>query len=218
MTFATSLRKIAAPLVLLSLAACASSGKLGLLESETLPTTVTEVATVEHKPHSISPEVQAQFDASGRISVQYQQDEQDKNLSGSFEWQQNNTELNIRLLSPLGQTIAEIRQNESGAQLIRAKEETRYAANIEALMSENLAWSLPVQRLSWWMQGFDLDENQQAHALPRTEKLELRWQEWRVRIIAWQMRGKTSIPKRLDLERVTTDMGLLKIRIVLNAE
>lgn len=159
---------------------------------------------------------QEQIQYSGRISVQYQQDEQEQNLHGNFEWQQKDSTISISLTSPLGQTIANITQSPQGASITEANQETRYADNLEQLLNETVGWTLPVNELKVWLQGFQLNQAQQIQAIPHTDNQVISTQGWTLRYVNWQQSESLIIPKRIDLTRNTSQLGELKIRIVID--
>ncbi|MBR7801028.1 outer membrane lipoprotein LolB [Undibacterium fentianense] len=151
---------------------------------------------------------------NGRISVQYQQNEATETLTGSFEWQQTSQDLQIHLRSPLGQTIATIFENSEGARLEQAKQPPRYAQNIEQLLSENFAWSIPAQGLKAWLQGLHFDEKGQPQMVLAQDYTTIQSRGWMVQFVSWQDVDGVTRPKRIDLQRNTEDMGEIKVRII----
>ena len=153
---------------------------------------------------------------SGRISIQYQENDQEQSLHGNFEWQQNNNNIAIDLSSPLGQTIANITQNKDGASITEAKKPPRTAQNIEQLLRETVGWTIPVQNLKSWLQGFEAKELQQFTPITSIDNNTISSQGWQIRYASWQEKETLTFPKRIDLSRYTQEMGELKIRIVID--
>lgn len=165
-----------------------------------------------NKPRTLQEQVQL----AGRISIQYQQREQPETVSAGFEWQQTSQELHISLSSPLGQTIATIQQTPIGARLEQAKQEPRTAADIEQLLADSLGWSIPVVGLKGWLQGFDVQTNGKAVAVPVQDYFQLQAQGWQLQFVSWREDAGIVHPKRIDLQRHTEELGEVKIRIVID--
>ncbi|MEK6735511.1 MAG: lipoprotein insertase outer membrane protein LolB [Pseudomonadota bacterium] len=91
----------------------------------------------------------ADFNLLGRISVS----NGNERSSGSLRWQHTKENDEILLFTSLGQAVAEITQDHSGARLITAKLEAFYAADVESLTAEILGWRLPLNGLQYWVQG-----------------------------------------------------------------
>jgi outer membrane lipoprotein LolB len=159
--------------------------------------------------------LQEQIQLQGRISIQYQENDQPQTVIVGFDWQQTPQELHINLTSSFGQTIATIQQNAFGARLEQAKQAPRIAADIESLLAENLGWTIPVAGLKAWLQGFDLSPNGRAIALPATDYLRLQSQGWQIDFVSWQADAEIVHPKRIDLYKNTEQVGEMKIRIVI---
>ncbi|WMW81477.1 lipoprotein insertase outer membrane protein LolB [Undibacterium cyanobacteriorum] len=170
---------------------------------------------LSHEQMSRTRQYQEQITLSGKISIQYQQNEKTETLSGNFDWQQLSKELTISLNSPLGQTIAIIRETPQGASLQQAKQETRYAQDVEQLLTESLGWSLPVAGLKDWLQGFDRQTNGQKLAVPTKDYQRLMSQGWQIDFTTWQEDQQQVHPKLINLYRRTEELGELKIRIAI---
>lgn len=159
---------------------------------------------------------QESLQINGAINVQYTQNDQAQSVTGSFEWQQEQEKIAIDLSSPLGQTIAKIKQDAQAASLEQPKLETLRGADIEQLLSDNLGWTIPVNGLRNWLQGFDLAVNGKQVAIPAMENFLLQSQGWDLRFVSWQEIGGRVSPKRIDLKRSTPEFGEVKIRITID--
>lgn len=160
----------------------------------------------------------ANFAVSGAVNIQYQEQEQTQVVQLDYEWQQQGDTLQIELTSSLGQTVARIQQDPRGASLEQAKQATRYAADTEQLLYENLGWSLPVRGLSAWLQGFDLTPSGLRVALPVKDNYRTVSQGWQLHFVNWQDLNQRALPRRIELERTTAELGLIKIRIAIKEE
>jgi outer membrane lipoprotein LolB len=159
---------------------------------------------------------QQQLQLSGRIQVQYQQNDKPQSLPGSFEWLQDKDSTDITLISPLGQTIATISQNAAGANLQQANQPLRSAANLDSLLNETLGWPLPVSGLRDWLQGYILTPDGKHQMLAAQENLNLEADGWRIRYVSWQEQDGQVHPKRIDLQRYTSEAGEVSMRIIID--
>jgi outer membrane lipoprotein LolB len=157
-----------------------------------------------------------QLNLSGRIHVQYQQNDKAQNLPGSFEWSQDYEKLHINLLNPLGQTIASIEQDAHGARLQQANQSVRSAANLDELLDEALGWPLPVAGLKDWLQGYSRDAMLMPSALPSEDNFMLTADGWQLRYVTWIQEAGEIRPKRLDLQRYTPQAGAVSLKIIID--
>lgn len=108
------------------------------------------VRTIFTEPVADSQNIAANsFNLLGRISIQNKQ----QRYSGNFRWRHTDSNDEILLFSPVGQTVAEIWQDQHGAHLITSKQEIFHAADMENLTEEILGWRLPLNGLQYWIQG-----------------------------------------------------------------
>ncbi|WP_354329654.1 MULTISPECIES: lipoprotein insertase outer membrane protein LolB [unclassified Undibacterium] len=158
---------------------------------------------------------QENLQITGRISVQYQQNDKEQTLPGSFEWQQTATSTNITLLSPLGQVIATIQQTPTGASMQQAGKATRYASDLDSLLNDSLGWALPVSGLRDWLQGFSLDTQGKRIALKTDDNTVLDADGWHLRYVTWNLDSTPLYPKRINLQRNSVQAGEIAIRIAI---
>ncbi|MEP7371186.1 MAG: lipoprotein insertase outer membrane protein LolB [Nitrosospira sp.] len=91
----------------------------------------------------------ASFRLIGRVSVTSRKD----SFSGGVQWHHTDTSDEILLLSPLGQTVAQIQRNREGVYLTTSEQETFYAFDAETLTEQVLGWRLPLMGLQYWVQS-----------------------------------------------------------------
>jgi outer membrane lipoprotein LolB len=105
---------------------------------------------------------------------------------------------------------------------LQAGQPPRVAADIDTLMLETLGWPLPVGGLRYWLQGFATDKGGHAFvASPITQKSDhvTTSDGWHIRYASWQDSDNNvtpNYPKRIDLERFTTEAGDVSIKIVID--
>lgn len=152
------------------------------------------------------------IDLTGRISVRYQVNDKEEALHGGFTWTQNRDNTQVTLLSPLGQVISLIEVGRDGATLKQGGQPPRQATDVDALVEATLGWPLPISGLRDWLQGFAIDANGNRFiAHPPAAEVTTR-DGWQIGYNTWQ----DMHPKRIDLNRRTTQAGDVSIRLVID--
>ena len=194
----------------MSAVACMISG------CQSLPTTPDQAQSENNSistPHPSQRPYQQNILINGRIAVNYQHNDQEQNLPGSFEWEQHQDHLRISLYSPLGQTLAFITEDKNGATLIQEGRQAKVAHNLDQLLSDALGWPLPVAGLRHWLQGYIQQQNGQLQGLNAVDQT-ISTEGWKLRYATWYL--VPDFPKRLDLQRQTAEAGNVSIRIVID--
>lgn len=157
------------------------------------------------------------LDLDGRLSVQYQRNNQDESLHGSFTWRQTAQRNAITLLSPLGQTLATITVEPGSATLTESGKAPRTASDVDALAAQSLGWPLPVAGLRDWLQGYATDENGKRFVASPSADSVTTSDGWRLHYVSWDDSDPADIhPRRIDLARETEQAGDVSIRIVID--
>lgn len=89
------------------------------------------------------------FELAGRIVVRHQ----DRGFSSSLRWKQAAGSDEIWLTAPLGQTIAYLQADASGASFTGADQKQYRASSIESLTNRAFGWRFPVAGLRHWVLG-----------------------------------------------------------------
>jgi outer membrane lipoprotein LolB len=161
------------------------------------------------------------IDLSGRLAVNYMKDGQLQPLSGKFEWSQKPGRIDVSLMSPLGQTLAEISVTPQAATLTQGKNPPRTAADIDTLTAQSLGWPLPVSGLRDWMQGYATDAQGKRFIASPARNSVLTRDGWRLTFASWQDQpaGATGAPRpqRIDVARGSSANGdALDIHVILD--
>jgi outer membrane lipoprotein LolB len=159
----------------------------------------------------------AVIDIGGRLTVRYQQNGAEQVLHGSFSWLQTPARSTVTLLSPLGQTMAQIEVTPALSTLTLAGQPPRSAADVDTLAAQALGWPLPVAGLRDWLQGYALDRDGRrivagspaGNSLTTTDG-------WQLSYAAWSEDTEPR-PRRIDLERNTPQAGNVALRIVIDS-
>lgn len=179
--------------------------------------TVTPPGNVEQSTNQRT--YQDNLNLDGRLSVQYQKNEQDEAIHASFTWKQSKDISTITILSPLGQILATIDVKPGIATLTQSGQAPRSAADVDTLAEQALGWPLPISGLRNWLQGFATDTNNRAFIATATNMKVLTRDGWYIQYMSWEEDNQTPAqarPKRIDLTRLTTQAGKVSIRIVLD--
>jgi outer membrane lipoprotein LolB len=151
----------------------------------------------------------------GRLSVSYRAAGKPESLQGKFLWVQRGEQIDIELLTPLGQTIARIAIAPGRARIEQSGGDVREAASIDQLTEQTLGWTLPVNGLRYWLQGFMPDARGQLASVTPDQSGTLRGDGWKLRYVSWQADGSTAMPKRIDFTRDTAQSELA-LRVVID--
>jgi outer membrane lipoprotein LolB len=161
----------------------------------------------------VLPPYRTHLNLQGRLSVRYQQQGKEESVSGSFEWQQQGEKLDVTLRSPLGQTLALIQVHDGRASLTQAGQPPLFADNVDALVTQTLGWPLPISGLRLWLQGRAQGADAVAFSASPQANTVTTLDGWRLRFVSWH---PDASPKRIDLERDTTQAGTVALRLVLD--
>ncbi|MFM7658460.1 MAG: lipoprotein insertase outer membrane protein LolB [Burkholderiaceae bacterium] len=152
---------------------------------------------------------------SGRLSVSYRAEGKPQSMQGKFLWMQRDQQIDIELLTPLGQTMARIAIAPGRARIEQSGGEVREASSIEQLTEQTLGWPLPADGLRYWLQGFVRNSMGQLTTITPEQSGSVRSEGWKLRYAAWQADRSTAVPKRIDFSRETASSEL-SIRLVID--
>lgn len=89
------------------------------------------------------------FFIHGRMAVQYD----GRGYSGQIQWRKQDQQQHIALISPLGNSIAEIDIDEQQVTLTQSDGKQYQAQDVETLTQQILGWPLPAKQLKDWIVG-----------------------------------------------------------------
>lgn len=89
------------------------------------------------------------WQAQGRLAVRAG----DQAWHGTFAWQQEADRTRITLAGPLGQGSVHLREDAAGALLETGEGAAVQGTDTEALLEQQLGWTLPVRGLRYWITG-----------------------------------------------------------------
>lgn len=140
----------------------------------------------------------------GRFAVTYNdQNGQQRNAYGNFDWRENGATVTLQLLNPLGQTLAIVTSSPSQATLELPNRQPLTADNVSTLMQQSLGFALPVEGLRYWLQpsvaptsrARTTPDPQDPHRLSRIDQ-----DGWTIDYVAYADAPATGV-KRVNLSR-----------------
>jgi outer membrane lipoprotein LolB len=152
----------------------------------------------------------------GRFAVQYDdQNGQQRNAYGNFDWQENGDTVTLQLRSPLGQTLAVVTSSPAAATLELPNRHPLTADNVSTLMQNALGFALPVEGLRYWLQPSPAPTSR-AQTVPdpqhESRLKEIRQDGWTIDYLAYADAPATGV-KRINLTR---QQPPLDIKLVLD--
>ena len=150
------------------------------------------------------------FDLVGRVAVNHE----GRAFSGGVRWEHTAERDEIWLLTPVGQALAHIVGDAQGATYTGADRSRHSARDIASLTRRALGWELPIERLSWWVQGAIAP----AAVIQHVERDEhgrlvtLGQEGWRIAYTYSAPAGQGGRPRRLDIAG-----GAQEVRLVIDS-
>lgn len=152
----------------------------------------------------------------GRFSVTYEQSNRPQSVQGRFQWQQQGQRIDIDLMSPLGQTMAKLTITPNSATIQQTGKEIKVADNVSELTEQTLGWSLPVEGMRDWLQGFNRTTTNQRQIARPNENDQFDTEGWHIQYVSWQQNSVSDYPKRIDLTRTSPQLHQLSLRIIID--
>lgn len=156
---------------------------------------------------TVDPAKVSSFQLDGRINLRVQKE----GYPGRVRWQHSPLGDELWFYSPLGATVARLRQDASGALLITSDGREHRAKDLQQLAFSVLGWDLPVAGLPYWVRGLEW---------PGAEAEEETWDEqgrlkqlsqagWQISYLDWTPAGVVGLPSKLDVQGERLRMRLL---------
>ena len=152
----------------------------------------------------------------GRFAVQYvDQNGQQRNAYGNFDWQERDDTVTLQLRNPLGQTMAIVTSSPSAATLELPNRQPLTADNVSTLMQNALGFALPVEGLRYWLQPSVAPTSKaktEKDPQQETRLKEIQQDGWTIDYIAYADAPASGV-KRVNLARTEPP---LDIKLVLD--
>ncbi len=144
--------------------------------------------------------------AKGRIAVSSPKD----NGNASLNWWQVRSAFDIRLSAPLGAGSVRLKNDSTGALLVKPNAETLRGASADSLLMQTFGWRIPLENLAQWMTGlpgesdsFELDDWGRIR--------ELKQNGWTVTYAAYTDVGELALPQKIFMKN-----GDYSVRVALS--
>lgn len=148
------------------------------------------------------------FDILGRVLAS----SEGRAFSANFRWHHGAADNEIWLMTPVGQTLAHIAVDDSGAILTTSDQREYRAMSVEGLTRQALGWPLPLAQLQHWIRGGAVPDSAMAAVArdARGRLSSLEQEGWRIRY-TYPETGDSMLPRQLELTQ-----GGQRIRMVID--
>lgn len=143
----------------------------------------------------------------GRLAVRTQND----GWNVTLHWHQQPGQYTLRVLAPLGQGTAELHGNAGQVTLLTTDNRRLTAATPEALLLDNLGWTVPLAGLTWWVRGLPApDAPVQDYSLDTEARLgTLEQSGWHITINEYKRALGRDLPRKLELVNEWLELKLV---------
>jgi outer membrane lipoprotein LolB len=133
----------------------------------------------------------------GRMSVRYRDQSTGKEdaSQGNFVWTSSGDELELSLLSQIGQAIALIRSDARHSSIVFRDGRKVEGDSPEVLTERTLGWTVPLRGLRYWLDG----RTDPASAVTTLDDGRVRQDRWTIRFVREDGAPADAKPKRIDL-------------------
>jgi outer membrane lipoprotein LolB len=131
--------------------------------------------------------------------------------SARLQWQQNGEQFDIHLSGPAGLKATRIHGTPHDVNFEQG-EQTLHADSIAALSQQLVGWSLPADKLTWWLRGLPAPDStpQRASYAPEGWLVALAQDGWDIRFSdPQQPRSDITLPGRIEATRGDTRITLI---------
>lgn len=146
------------------------------------------------RPSPVLPSALEAFTVSGRLSARHGTE----GVTANFDWRHRGAQDDLDLVSPLGQTIAVLASDTTGARLQTSDGRIRTAGSWTELTKQGLGWPLPVDGLTYWIQGLPRPDTPHSSEADDAGRLGvLRQDGWTILYQAYAAVGSAMRPARI---------------------
>jgi len=166
-------------------------------------------AAVQRRPLVVTPPSIAAvqpLDIAGRISVRQGRE----GHTGSLRWHFDPPNHDLRLLSPLGQTVARVVEDARGVTLTTSDKQRVQANDPDSLIEATLGWRLPLKGLQHWVLGITAPGSAAKTEKGDDDRIARIFQDnWEISYSRYQLVQGTELPGRIVLKRDDIEVRLI---------
>ncbi|MFZ2321455.1 MAG: lipoprotein insertase outer membrane protein LolB [Pseudomonas sp.] len=130
--------------------------------------------------------------------------------SATLFWLQRQDYFDIRLAGPMGRGAARLTGRPGAVSLDTANQGQLQAESAEALLQQQLGWSLPVAHLFWWIRGLPAEDSKSRLILDSESRLaKLEQDDWQVEYLSYVQQNGYWLPERMKLHGANLDITLV---------
>ncbi len=130
--------------------------------------------------------------------------------SGTLFWLQRQDYYDIRLAGPLGRGATRLTGRPGNVTLEVAGQGRYQAESAEAMLEDNLGWSLPVSHLLWWVRGLPAPSSRSRLQLDGDSRLaRLEQDGWQVDYLSYGQHQGHWLPERFKLKGAGIEVTLV---------
>jgi outer membrane lipoprotein LolB len=160
----------------------------------------------------------APLELRGRFAARAERNGKEEGVQGNFLWMQQGANVQLSLMSPLGQTLAIVTALPEQATLQLPNEPPRTAPEVDSLMQQALGFSFPVAGMRDWLQARPAQGNVTREERDASGRLSLLEQHgWLIRFLEYRDAASNRVPniRRMDLNRTLAGEPL-SVRLVID--
>ena len=130
--------------------------------------------------------------------------------SATLFWLQRQDYFDIRLAGPMGRGAARLTGRPGAVSLDAANQGQFQAESAEALLQQQLGWSLPVAHLFWWIRGLPAEDSKSRLILDSESRLaKLEQDDWQVEYLSYVEQNGYWLNERMKLHGAKLDITLV---------
>lgn len=179
------------------------SGCAGLTSHETLSG---QGNPAQWQAHKVQASQLNGWQISGKVGIRSPRE----SGSATLFWLQRQDYFDIRLAGPMGRGAARLTGRPGAVSLDAANQGQFQAESAEALLQQQLGWSLPVAHLFWWIRGLPAEDSKSRLTLDSESRLaKLEQDDWQVEYLSYVEQNGYWLPERMKLHGANLDITLV---------
>lgn len=147
----------------------------------------------------------------GRIAVRFD----DVGETGNINWNKSIPEQSVRISGPLGVGVVLLTVDALGAEITDRKGNNRQAASAQELLLDTTGWVVPVDNLTYWLQGLPGPDGPIEYRIDDNNQLaELRQAGWYIEFSGYKEFDGYVLPAKLTAREGGSDKT--RVRLVIS--